>query len=129
MGIVLKGTEIKAIREKNTNLDESFIKINNNEEMFIHNMHITKYKFAHMMDDNDERRTRKLLIKKKDILRLKLEVNQQKLAIIPLKMYLNGNYCKLEIALAKGKRNYDKRQSLKEKDIKRQLDKQMKNFR
>lgn len=129
MGIVLKGTEIKAIREKNTNLDESFIKINNNEEMFIHNMHITKYKFAHMMDDNGERRTRKLLIKKKDILRLKLEVNQQKLAIIPLKMYLNGNYCKLEIALAKGKRNYDKRQSLKEKDIKRQLDKQMKNFR
>lgn len=129
MGIVLKGTEIKAIREKNTNLDESFIKINNNEEMFIHNMHITKYKFAHMMDENDERRTRKLLIKKKDILRLKLEVNQQKLAIIPLKMYLNGNYCKLEIALAKGKRNYDKRQSLKEKDIKRQLDKQMKNFR
>lgn len=124
-GIVLVGTEIKAIREGNTHLTDAFVKINRYGEIYIHNMHIAPYSHGTVWN-HDERRARKLLLHKKEIRKLADRVKMGGYTIIPVQMYLKDGRIKLEIALAKGKKNYDKRQSLKEKDAKRSIERILK---
>ena len=124
-GIVLKGTEIKSIRDGKANLKDSYCIIKNNE-IFILNMHISSYKYGNIFN-HDETRTRKLLMHKKEILKLKSGIEQQGLTIIPLKLYFKNRKAKILIALAKGKHNYDKREAIKKRDQERDLKKYIKS--
>ena len=117
-GIVLTGTEIKSIRKGSCDLKDSFITIKNNEA-FIINMYIAKYEEGNIFN-HDERRTRKLLLHKKEILKLKDKVKIEGLTLIPLKLYFKKNKAKILMGVCKGKKLYDKRASLKEKDIKKE---------
>ena len=119
-GIQLVGTEVKAIRDKTCQIAESYIQVKNNE-MFILNMNIPEYTFGNVFN-HEPTRVRKLLMHKKEILKMSLRVKKEGMTIIPLKIYFNdANKVKLEIALAKGKHTQDKRASLKDKDIKRDI--------
>lgn len=120
-GIVLVGTEIKSIRNGLCNLKDSYGLIRNNE-LFILNMHISLYKEGNIFN-HEEIRTRKLLMKKKEILKLKGKVDQEGYTLIPLKLYFKNNKAKILLGLCKGKKNYDKRESIKERDIERNLKK------
>lgn len=126
-GIVLLGTEIKSIREGKVNIKDSYALIRD-EQAYLLNMHIAKYKQGNIFN-HDETRSRKLLLHKKQIIKINNKVMQDTLTLIPTKVYIEKGLCKVEIALAKGKKNYDKRQSLKEKDTKRRLDKVLKDTR
>ncbi len=119
-GIVLKGTEIKSIRQHKVSLQDAYCTIKK-DELFIIGMHVAKYKQGNIFN-HDERRTRKLLLHKQEIRRLKNKLKGESLTIIPTKIYISNGYCKIEIAVAKGKKQYDKRQALKERDMKRQLE-------
>ncbi len=125
-GIVLNGNEIKSVRAKHVNLKDSFIKVNSKNEIFLYNAHISGYKQAHKMSENDVTRARKLLLHKKEILTLKEDSREKGYAIVCLNMYFKRNYVKVEIALARGKKLHDKRQSIKEKDLKREMQKVLK---
>ena len=119
-GIQLVGTEVKAIRDKTCQIAESYIQVKGNE-MFILNMNIPEYKYGNLFN-HEPTRVRKLLMHKKEILKMSLRVKKEGMTIIPLKIYFNdANKVKLEIALAKGKHTQDKRASLKDKDIKRDI--------
>ena len=124
-GIVLTGTEIKSVRKSNVNLKDSYAVIKNGE-VYLLNMHISEYKEGNIFN-HDEKRTRKLLLHKKEILKLsdKIELNGN--TLIPLKLYFKGNKVKILLGLAKGKKTYDKRESIKERDIAREIKKEMKN--
>ncbi len=126
-GIVLKGTEIKSIREGKVNIKDSYAVIRN-EQAYLLNMHISKFKQGNIFN-HDETRSRKLLLHKKQIIKINNKVMQDALTLVPTKVYLENGLAKVEIALAKGKKQFDKRQSLKEKDTKRRLDKVMKDAR
>ena len=124
-GMVLKGTEIKSIRLGKVNLRDSFVRIERNEA-FVHNMHISYYDQGNQFN-HDPLRTRKLLLHKKQIDNL---IGVQKMggySLIPLKIYLKDGYAKLLFGVAKGKKNYDKRQDLKSKDASRQIEKALKD--
>ena len=123
-GIVLTGTEIKSIRLGKVNLKDSYCIIKNNE-IFILNMHISAYDFGNIFN-HEETRTRKLLLHKKEILKLKNELNLNGLTIVPLKLYFKKNKVKILIGLAKGKHTYDKREAIKKKDQERELKKSIK---
>lgn len=126
-GIELQGTEIKSVRNGNVNLKDSFIRIKNNEA-FLENVHISPYEQGNRFN-HDPLRTRKLLLHKKEILKLINTLKEGGLTIVPTKMYFNhGSKVKIEIAIAKGKKLYDKRQDLKEKDAKRDIEKALKNY-
>ena len=118
-GIVLLGTEIKSVRKGNANLKESFITIKN-DEAYILNMHISHYEKGNVFN-HEETRTRKLLLNKKEILRLKDAKNIEGQTIIPLKLYFKNNRAKILIAIAKGKKLYDKREAIKKKDTEREM--------
>ena len=117
-GIVLKGTEIKSIRKGSTNLKDTYARIKNNE-VYILNMYIAKYDEGNRFN-HDERRERKLLLHKKEIMKLKQEVNQNGYTLVPLKLYFKKNNVKVLLGLAKGKKLYDKRESIKKRDLERQ---------
>ena len=117
-GISLVGTEIKSVRKGSVDLKDSFITIKNNEA-FILNMYIAKYEEGNIFN-HDERRTRKLLLHKKEIKKLKEKVSTEGLTLIPLKLYFKKNYVKVLVGLCKGKKLYDKRASIKERDLKRE---------
>ena len=123
-GIVLKGTEIKSVREGKISIGDSYCIIRN-EQIYIVNMHISKYKHGNQFN-HDETRSRKLLLRKRQIIKLNNKITQDDQTIVPTKVYIEKGLCKVEIALAKGKKNYDKRQSLKEKDAKRNIAKSLK---
>jgi len=123
-GICLMGTEIKSIRKGSINLKGSYIKITENLEAFLINCHISPYEFGNIFN-HDPKRDRKLLLNKKEIVKILTKVKQEKYTIVPLKMYFEGRWAKLEIALAKGKKLYDKRESLKKKDIQRDINRNM----
>ncbi|GAB5474351.1 MAG: SsrA-binding protein SmpB [Maribacter sp.] len=127
-GIVLGGTEIKSIREGKASISESFCEFNDNAELFIINMHIDEY--SHGSHYNHQPRAeRKLLLNKKELKKLYKEVKASGLTIIPLNLFLNDRgLAKLNIALAKGKKLYDKRETMKDRDNKRNLDRIKKNF-
>lgn len=124
-GIVLTGTEIKSIRNGACNLKDSYILIKNNEA-FILNMHISPYDKGSIFNE-EETRTRKLLLHKNEIIRLKDKISIKGYTIVPLKLYFSRGLAKLEIGVAKGKHTYDKKESIKERDIKRETDKMLKN--
>lgn len=119
-GIALKGTEVKSIRAGKANLKESYCVIRNNEA-FVVGMHISPYKEGNIFNV-DPLRDRKLLLNKREILRINQEVMQKGMAVIPLSLYLKNGLIKMEIAIARGKKLYDKRESMKERDIKRSLE-------
>ena len=123
-GIVLTGTEIKSIRDGKANIKDSYAIIRKNE-LFLLNMFISHYKEGNIFNHN-ETRTRKLLMHKKEILKLNDKITLQGYTLIPLKVYFKNNKAKVLLDLCKGKKNYDKRESIKERDIKRQLDKDTK---
>jgi SsrA-binding protein len=122
-GIVLQGSEIKSIRQGKVNFVDAYAYIRNGEA-FLMNMHISIYKEGNRFN-HEETRTRKLLLHKREILKIEQKIKQDSLTLIPIKIYLDHGLCKVEIALAKGKKMYDKRQSLKEKDAKRRMQKGM----
>ena len=124
-GIALTGTEIKSIREGKANIKDSYAIIRNNE-CFLLNMHITKYKEGNIFN-HEENRTRKLLLHRKEILKLKNYLELEGLTLIPLKLYFKGNKLKVSLGVCKGKKLYDKRESLKEKDQNRVKSRLMKN--
>lgn len=117
-GIALKGTEIKSIRKGSVSLNDTFIKIKNNEAYII-NMYVAKYEEGNRFN-HDERRTRKLLLHKNEILRLAEDVKLEGYSIIPLKMYFKDNNIKVLIGLCKGKKLYDKREVIKKRDLERE---------
>ena len=124
-GIVLKGTEIKSIRNGQANIKDCYAIIKNGE-VFLLNMFISKYENGSIFN-HDERRTRKLLLNKREILKLRDKVEISGYTLVPLKLYFKGNKAKILLGVAKGKKNYDKRESIKEKDIKRDIEKALKN--
>lgn len=123
-GIVLQGTEIKSIRNSKVQLRDAFIRIRNNEA-WISNMHISPYDHGNQFN-HDPVRSRKLLLHKKQISNLIGQTKQSGYAIIPLKMYLKDGFAKVLIGVGKGKKNYDKREDLKKKDAKREIDRALK---
>ena len=124
-GIVLTGTEIKSVRNGAVNLRDSYAIIKNGE-MFVLNMHISEYTEGNIFN-HDETRTRKLLMHKKEILKLANKIELNGFTLIPLRLYFKGNKAKLLIGLARGKKNYDKRDTIKERDINREYSKMLKN--
>ena len=114
-GIELKGTEIKSIRSGSANISDAYARIKNNE-VFLTNMYIAKYEEGNRFN-HDERRERKLLLHKKEIIKLDYEINTKRYTLIPLRLYFKKNKVKIELALAQGKKLYDKRESIKEKDM------------
>ena len=124
-GIVLKGTEIKSIRNGLANIKDCYAIIKDNE-VFLLNMFIAKYEDASIFN-HDERRTRKLLLNKNEIFKLKEKVEIKGYTLVPIKLYFKGNKVKILLGLCKGKKNYDKRESIKEKDIKREITRTIKD--
>lgn len=123
-GIALKGTEVKSIKDGKANIKDSYAIIKG-DEVFLLNTHISQYKEGNIFN-HDETRTRKLLMHKKEILKLRDRIALEGLTLVPLKMYFKKNKVKVLIGLAKGKKNYDKRESIKERDIKRNIEKNYK---
>ena len=117
-GIVLTGTEIKSVRNGSANLKDSYAKIKK-DEIYIINMFIAKYDNG-SYNNQDERRTRKLLLHKKEIKRLEEYSNKEGYTLIPLERYFKNNKAKIKLGVAKGKHNYDKRQAIKERELLRE---------
>ncbi len=128
-GIVLTGTEIKSIRNSKTSIAESFCEFNDQGELFVVNMYIEEYLYGTHYN-HKPRAERKLLLNKRELKKLHREVKNTGLTIVPLKLFINDKgYAKLIVALAKGKKLYDKRESMKDRDNKRDLDRIKKNFK
>ncbi|MAW15807.1 MAG: SsrA-binding protein [Flavobacteriaceae bacterium] len=128
-GIVLTGTEIKSIRNSKASIAESFCEFNNQGELFTINMHIEEYAYGTRFNHLPKAQ-RKLLLNKKELKKLHREVQNTGLTIVPLRLYINEKgFAKLRIALAKGKKLYDKRETMKDRDNKRDLDRIKKSFK
>jgi len=126
-GMVLTGTEVKSLRDGRANLKDAYAKIKNGE-LFLYQMHISAYPFAHY-DNHEPERPRKLLVHKRELKKLIGKINEKGYSLIPVKVYFKGGKAKVAVALAKGKRKFDKRESLKQKDAKRELDRARKTQR
>tara|TARA_A200000113_G_scaffold184857_1_gene171533 strand:- start:956 stop:1417 length:462 start_codon:yes stop_codon:yes gene_type:complete len=127
-GIVLTGTEIKSIRDSKASIAESFCEFNENGELFAVNMYIEEYAFGTRFNHRP-RGSRKLLLQKKELNKLLKQVKNSGLTIVPLKLFINDKgFAKMLIALARGKKLYDKRDTLKDRDNKRDLDRIKKSF-
>ena len=120
-GIVLTGTEIKSIRDSKVNLKDSYAIIRNHE-VYLLNVHIAEYKEGNIFN-HDPRRSRKLLLHKKEILKLENKVNQEGCTLVPLKLYFQKNKVKILLGLCKGKKTFDKRETIKERDLKKEANK------
>ena len=123
-GLVLQGSEVKSIREGQVNLKDSFVRIDDGEA-YVLNMYVAPYKPASKLQ-HEPYRKRKLLLHKREILKLMGKVQEKGYTIIPTKLYFKNGKAKLEIALAKGKAKHEKRQAIKERDLKRELSKKYK---
>ena len=126
-GIVLEGSEVKSIRKSNCNLSDSFCFVRKGE-VTLKNMHIAVYDRSGAFNTRDSRRDRKLLLHKSEIAKIVGKVNEKGYTLVPLKVYFKDSLIKVEVALCRGKHTYDKRQSLKEKDLKREADRHMKEY-
>ena len=118
-GLVLKGTEVKSLRDHQANLQDSFAR-SENGELWLHHMHIAPY-FQGNRDNVDPVRTRKLLLNRRELERWQGKATQKGLSIIPLKVYFKDGYAKVELGLAKGKKAHDKRDSIKKRDAERRM--------
>jgi len=124
-GIQLFGTEIKSIRAGKASLVDSFCYFSRNE-LYVKEMHISEYKFGSYYN-HEEKRERKLLLNRKELNKLDRKTKESGLTIVPLKLFINDRgFAKMEIALCRGKKHYDKRESLKQRDHKREIDRMMK---
>ncbi len=128
-GIILTGTEIKSIRNSKASIAESFCEFNHKGELFTVNMHIEEYAFGTRFNHKPKAQ-RKLLLNKKELNKLYKEVKNGGLTIVPLKLFINDKgFAKIRIALARGKKLYDKRETIKDRENKRDLDRVKKNFK
>ena len=125
-GIELCGTEVKSIRQGKLNLKDAYCMVENGE-LLLHGMHVSPYDKGNIFN-RDPMRTRKLLMHKREIMRLFGLVKQQSYAIIPLSAYFVNGRLKIEVGLCKGKKNYDKRDSIAQRDAKRDIDRAMKSY-
>jgi len=125
-GMVLKGTEVKSLRLGRANLKDSYAKIINSE-IFVYQMHISAYPFAYY-GNHDPLRPRKLLLHKYEIKKLYGKVNEKGFSLIPLKVYFKSGKAKITLALAKGKRKYDKRETIRRRDEKREMERERKDY-
>lgn len=125
-GIVLTGTEIKSIRSGNCNIKDCYGIVRNNE-VFLLNMYIGEYKEGNIFN-HDTNRSRKLLLHKKEIKKISQYINLDGLTLIPLKGYFKGNKFKILLGVCRGKKNYDKRETIKNRDIEREVKKKLKNY-
>lgn len=123
-GIVLKGTEVKSLRQGKANLKDSYGRVERSEA-FLLNMHISPYEKGNRYNP-DPTRKRKLLLHKNQIYRLLGKIQEKGLTLVPLKLYFKNSHAKVELALVKGKKLFDKRQALKEKEAKRELERNLK---
>lgn len=119
-GMVLTGTEVKSLRDGRANLKDSYGRIERGE-LFIIQMHISPYPFAYY-DNHDPLRPRKLLLHKSELKRLEAKIKEKGISVIPLKIYFKNGKAKITIGLAKGKKKYDKREAIKEREMKREMD-------
>jgi SsrA-binding protein len=127
-GMELMGSEVKSIRDGRVNLKDSYVEIRS-QQAFLLNAHISQYSNA-SYNNHEPERVRKLLLHKREILKLDNRVKTRGVSIIPLRMYFTAKgLVKIEIALAKGKRVYDKKQAIKEKDIRRESDRELRHYR
>ena len=126
-GIELKGTEVKSIRQGKVNLRDGYALIRN-EEIWLYNVHISPHDTTNQVFNHDPRRTRKLLLHRQEIRKLIGKVEQKGLTLVPLKMYLKRGKVKVNIALGKGKKLHDKREDLKRKQTKRDVERALKNY-
>lgn len=127
-GIVLEGQEVKSIRAGKVNLRDSYV-IVKEDEVWLIGAHISRYEKADGLNKIDERRTRKLLLNKTEINKIVKAVKVKGYTVVPTKMVMVNNLVKVEIAIAKGRELHNKKDSLKEKDIKRETDRELKNYR
>ena len=127
-GIVLEGAEVKSLRAGNCNLKDSFCQLRGGELM-LKNLHITLYDKAGAYSSKDSKRDRKLLLHRKELDRLAGKINEKGYTIVPLSLYFSGSLIKAEIALCKGKQNYDKKRTIAERDQKRALDRAIKEYK
>jgi SsrA-binding protein len=125
-GVVLQGTEVKSLRLGKVNLKDSYARIKDGE-VFVYQMHIGPYPFAYY-ENHDPLRARKLLLHKQEIKRIYAKVNEKGHTLVPLKIYFKGGKVKISLALAKGKRQYDKRESIKRRDQQRELARERKRY-
>ncbi len=124
-GLVLVGSEVKSIRQGSCNIGDAFCRIKNGE-LFIHNMYINPYEQASSFN-HEPTRMRKLLLHKKELRKWEQRIKLERLTLVPLKLYFKNGYCKILIGLAEGKKNYDKRAALKERDMQRAAQKTLNN--
>ena len=125
-GIVLTGTEIKSIRNGNCNIKDCYAIIKNNE-VFLLNMYVGQYKEGNIFN-HSETRSRKLLLHKKEIKKLDEGIKLKGITLVPVKLYFKNNKLKVCLAVCRGKKDYDKRESIKQRDIKREVQKTLKNY-
>ncbi|AEA34146.1 SsrA-binding protein SmpB [Hippea maritima] len=127
-GLELKGSEVKSIRMGSANLKDSYAEIKNGE-IWVNNFHISPYKFASAHTNHDPYRKKKLLLHKYQIRRLIGKVKEKGLTLIPLKVYSKNGKIKMELALAKGKKLFDKRKDIKERDLTREAERELARFK
>ncbi|MBO5412198.1 MAG: SsrA-binding protein SmpB [Clostridia bacterium] len=125
-GIVLEGNEIKSIRSGNVNMNDSFCFLRGND-VRVKNMHVALYDKSDAFSTKDTRRDRKLLLHKREIAKIAGKINRQGYTLVPLKLYFKDSLIKMEIALCRGKHTYDKKQTIAERDMKRAVDRDIKN--
>ncbi|MGX4686378.1 SsrA-binding protein SmpB [Vagococcus sp. JNUCC 83] len=124
-GIVLKGTEIKSIRQRRVNLKDGFARVRDGEA-YLMNVHISPYDQGNIFN-HDPLRTRKLLLHKKQIIKIATEMKNPGVTLIPLKIYIKDGFAKVLLGLAKGKKQYDKREDLKRKDMNREINRALRD--
>ncbi|MBF0608512.1 MAG: SsrA-binding protein SmpB [Candidatus Magnetobacterium sp. LHC-1] len=124
-GMCLKGTEVKAIRQKRVHLKDSYVVIKENEPFLI-NCHVSPYSHGNI-SNHEPLRMRKLLLHTKELKKLAGKIAQKGYTLIPLRIYIKGQYIKIAIGLCKGKRQYEKREVIKEREAKREIERSMKN--
>ncbi len=123
-GVVLKGTEIKSVRQSKVNLKDGFARVDRGE-VWLYNVHISEFEQGNIFN-HDPLRPRKLLLKKSEITKLQKDLQREGHTLVPLKIYLKRGYAKVLLGVAEGKKKYDKRRSLKEKDMKREAQRALK---
>ncbi len=126
-GIVLEGAEVKSLRRGNCNLKDSFCYIDGGD-VYIKNMHIPVYDKSGAFNSHDSKRDRKLLMHKREIARIAGKINAKGMTLVPISLYFKDNLIKAEVALCRGKQNFDKKRTIKERDLKREVERQIKNY-
>ena len=123
-GMVLRGSEVKSLRESKVQLAEAFAHLDGGE-MWLHNLHIAPYSHSQAHSGHDTLRKRKLLLHRREIDRIAARLQQERLSLVPMRLYFKDGKAKVELAVAKGKVSYDKRQSLKKAEAKRDIERAM----